>query len=95
VSVSACHREGTVLGDDTGQPHWLCGAWRTASLRRLLAASPDVEGMALRRLFGDAAYDIISVDGRPSFDSDTPPAQHSGLRAGRRNTTAEAATRRQ
>ncbi|MDQ1680603.1 MAG: hypothetical protein QOI42_1462 [Frankiaceae bacterium] len=69
---TAGHRDGTVLGDDTGQPQWLCGAWRTASLRRLVAARPDVQGMALRRLFGDAAYDIISVDGRPWFDCDTP-----------------------
>jgi molybdopterin-guanine dinucleotide biosynthesis protein A len=69
---TAGHRDGTVLGDDTGQPQWLCGAWRTASLRRLLAARPDVEGLALRRLFADAAYAIISVDGRPWFDCDTP-----------------------
>lgn len=64
--------DGTVLGDDTGQPQWLCGVWRTASLRRLFAARPDVEGMALRRLFADASYAIISVNGRPWFDCDTP-----------------------
>ena len=69
-------RDGAVAADDAGKPQWLCGAWRTAALRRLVAAAGPVEGLALRRLFTEASYELVrlSDDGRvgPWFDIDTP-----------------------
>lgn len=69
-------RDGAVAADESGAAQWLCGAWRTASLRRLVGAAGPVEGLALRRLLAGASYDIIrlSYDGAvgPWFDVDTP-----------------------
>ncbi|MDQ1724876.1 MAG: hypothetical protein QOG52_1904 [Frankiaceae bacterium] len=73
--ISGVRESGAVAVDDAGAPQWLCGAWRTDALRRLVAASP-VEGLALRRLFTGASYDMISLAGvggrEPWFDCDTP-----------------------
>ncbi|MCU1675946.1 MAG: molybdenum cofactor guanylyltransferase [Frankiales bacterium] len=73
----AADRDGAVAVDDLGAPQWLCSAWRTEALRRLLA-SQQVEGMALRRVFASASYRMIPLaDGGqgavgPWFDCDTP-----------------------
>ncbi|MDQ1682562.1 MAG: hypothetical protein QOH99_1103 [Frankiaceae bacterium] len=75
VAVDGVAADGAVAVDDAGAPQWLCGAWRTDALRRLVAAQP-VEGLALRRLFTGASYDMISLAGaggrEPWFDCDTP-----------------------
>ena len=75
AAAAASDLDGVLASDATGAPQWLCGVWRTSSLRRLLAAQP-VEGLALRRLFAISSYDMISLAGRagrePWFDCDTP-----------------------
>ena len=75
ATTAASQLDGVLAADGSGAPQWLCGVWRTSSLRRLLAMQP-VEGLALRRLFASSSYDMISLAGRagrePWFDCDTP-----------------------
>jgi molybdopterin-guanine dinucleotide biosynthesis protein A len=64
--------DGAVFVDDDGREQWLCGLWRTASVRRQLL---DIEphGAPMRRLFRDLSYARVRSETSPPpwFDCDT------------------------
>jgi len=65
--------DGAVFTDRDGREQWLCGLWRTASLRRQVAALPETADQALRGLL--RPMDVVRVgstaDPPPWFDCDT------------------------
>ncbi|MEO3815223.1 NTP transferase domain-containing protein [Plantactinospora sp. B24E8] len=71
--------DGVVYVDDTGRPQWLCGVWRTASLRRALgrlATRHDgvLTGTSVRALMAELTVAELAWRGSgppPWFDCDT------------------------
>lgn len=68
-------RDGAVFVDSTGAPQWLCGVWRTDSLRSRL--EPGTAGAAVRRVLGGLAVATVAHPGPgppPWWDCDTAEA---------------------
>ena len=66
--AAICDADGAVAVDDSGQPQWLCSAWRTAALRDA-PLGPDV---SLRSSIGALRWTPLTVEARIAFDCDTP-----------------------
>ena len=60
--------DGAVAVDDSGQPQWLCSAWRTDALR----AAPLGPDISLRGSIGSLRWTPVAVDARVTLDCDTP-----------------------
>jgi molybdopterin-guanine dinucleotide biosynthesis protein A len=63
---------GAVLVDDTGRPQWLCGVWRTATLRAAVAAAGDPRDGAVRAVLAPLAPLLVAAEPGAAFDVDTP-----------------------
>jgi len=59
--AEAVDADVTVLVDDSGRDQLLTAVWRTASLRRALAALGQPGSMPVRRLYEDARTHRVSV----------------------------------
>ena len=60
--------DGAVAVDDSGQPQWLCSAWRTDALIR----APLGVDVSLRASIGGLRWHAVHVDPRVTVDCDTP-----------------------
>ncbi len=65
--------DGAVFTDGDGREQWLCGLWRTASLRRQVAALPETADQPLRGLLRPMDLVRVGSDAEPPpwFDCDT------------------------
>jgi molybdopterin-guanine dinucleotide biosynthesis protein A len=66
--------DGAVLTDDEDRPQWLCGVWRTESLRRRLDAL-DVIDHSLRGMAEGLAVARVAAAPAQTAPAQTAPAQ--------------------